>query len=220
MTDAPTPSWDLRITAHGNYIRDRPVLTIEQVAGWFVGACSRPSDDALAEIARVVNHLDIFKRHWIDEPKAIKFRKENPCTIRHNKIYKALQVVLKELPPSIATAKLVMKSQEFDIYEKPFLDYLDTTRKILLGLEENRPKGRGRPPLNWHGVARNLVPLVRQAFRSAGNKEPGFSSATGRGIAVLDHALRHLGVHESAGAIYEAVARKRPSKKPEIPPGK
>ena len=186
-------------------INGRLLLSANDVQLWFVDAkLERPQIRALLPIAQAINHLDLFRAFWSDDPVFRDRRNDNPSRLAQKRITSAIETLCEELPRELEHSKLCNPGGYEEIDQ-----LLDLARKWLPALKAINGKKQGRAPCKWHNVARSLKKLFERAMAEGDLERHGFASATSKGLLLLQAALSHLGVRKSNDQIVEALRSPR-----------
>ena len=182
-------------------VNGQPAICAEAVQQWFVKArLLAPSTENILSIVKALNHLQLHKAFWIDEPDACKWRSDNKDVRAQKRIAKAVKTICDDLPEQIRKSKN-LDPKGYDTLESflelaqiwiPNVDYLLKTKK-------------GRKTKEWHIVARSLRKLLTAAMATAGGVKGGFASPAGKGIQILKDAFEHLGVEKTNEQIVDAL---------------
>ena len=182
-------------------IDGRPALDAADVVRWFVDArCKTPSEEHVSHLARRLNTFGLLYFYWCDHPDLALQRKKEPSLLRVRRIAKALEDLCKDLPIAIEDA--IKFGQEVHAYK----DLLQNVRMITPRFARLEVIPKGRPRKNWHRVAQELSTILEEIGGL------GTGAPTGKGIIIVQSALRWLGVDEGADAIFEALRAPRKRK--------
>jgi hypothetical protein len=203
--EAPTTEYD------GPTMNGRLILDIETVQLWFKGACGVSlTKEAAKPVAQKLNDYALLAMTWKNTPEFNRMRENNKGRQRMQRISVALATLQKDIPALIDdTVKIAPEHPAM----ASVVALRDAVNVLAPGFQKFLPKGRGRKPEAWHGVARKLGPMFKDAIKQSSGKRAGFGKATSPAVGIMQLALAYLGIEASLDAIADAMrGRKKPGK--------
>jgi hypothetical protein len=194
-------------------VNGRPLLATEDIKKWTRAACGKfPSTDSAERLATKINYCDFLEALWKDRSEFKSWRENHPSLQRMQRIAKALAVLKIDL--KTLTEDLIKIPPNFLRADSSAL-ILNTLESVdrLAPMFERFRRGAGRRRVGWHGVVRELKPLVLDVIMSTGASRAGFGQPTSPAVVIMQCALKRLGVSTSEDAIVDAVRqRAKPGK--------
>jgi hypothetical protein len=192
----------------GPTVNGHPVLSVNDVIGWFQKYDCNVSEQSAIAIAQVLNQYEFLAPLWKDTPELRAKRRKNVSVLRNFRIADAIRTLQKDLPSLLDDARRVVPPDKLGALH-PLESLLVDINSIASRFNSTKSPGRGRTPKTWHTVARKVGALIVDALRASNGRRAGLGKATSPAVKITRKALAYLGVNATPTAIVDAVRHRR-----------